>query len=242
MAVVAGRNRNNRPYFFTDVDGERVEFPSFGTGQGDLEGNQLREYTMYVRARQLDATEPEIAPENTAPPTITGTVQIGSVLTSTTGSWTGNPDPTYARQWKADGNDISGATAATYTIVADDVGAEITVEVTATNSAGSASVESEPVGPVPAIPPANTGLPVITGAAQVGETLTVSNGTWTGTPTPTFTYQWEADGDDISGATANTYVPVEDDVGAVITCTVTATNSGGSDSATSAGTDPVIEE
>lgn len=56
MAVVAGRNRVNRPYFFTDVDGERVEFPSFGEGIGDLEGNQLREFNMYVAARQIDAT------------------------------------------------------------------------------------------------------------------------------------------------------------------------------------------
>lgn len=56
MAVVAGRNRVNRPYFFTDVDGERVEFPAFGEGIGDLEGNQLREFNMYVAARQIDAT------------------------------------------------------------------------------------------------------------------------------------------------------------------------------------------
>lgn len=56
MAVVAGRNRTNRPYFFTGIDGDRVEFPSFGEGIGDLEGRELNLYNMYVRARQIDAT------------------------------------------------------------------------------------------------------------------------------------------------------------------------------------------
>lgn len=62
MAVVAGRNRVNRPYFFTDIDGDRVEFPSFGTGQGELEGNELRMFAMYVRAGQIEASSP-LAPD-----------------------------------------------------------------------------------------------------------------------------------------------------------------------------------
>lgn len=53
MAVVAGRNRVNRPYFFTDIDGERVEFPSFGAGSGELDGNDLRMFNMYVAAKQI---------------------------------------------------------------------------------------------------------------------------------------------------------------------------------------------
>lgn len=62
MAVVAGRNRVNRPYFFTDPDGERVEFPSFGFGQGELEGNELRTFNMLVSAKQIDVASAE-APE-----------------------------------------------------------------------------------------------------------------------------------------------------------------------------------
>lgn len=56
MTLVAGRNRVNRPYFFTDVDGDRVEFPAFGTGQGDLIGHDLRMFQMYVTAKQIEAT------------------------------------------------------------------------------------------------------------------------------------------------------------------------------------------
>jgi hypothetical protein len=54
-----------------------------------------------------------------------------------------------------------------------------------------------------------------------------------------YTYQWKDDGVAISGATASTYVLTASEVGATITCTVTATNEGGSASATSAGVGPV---
>lgn len=81
-------------------------------------------------------------PANTAVPTITGTAQEGQVLTSTNGTWTGTPAPTFTRQWKAGGVDIAGATAQTYTPVADDVGKTITVAVTGTNSAGNATATS----------------------------------------------------------------------------------------------------
>lgn len=67
----------------------------------------------------------------------------------------------------------------------------------------------------------NTVAPAITGTAQVGETLTVSNGTWTG-PSRTFSRQWKRDGVAIASATGTTYELVEDDEGAVITCEVTA--------------------
>lgn len=87
-------------------------------------------------------------------------------------------------------------------------------------------------------PPVNTALPTITGTAQVGVELTGSNGTWANDPT--FTYQWNADGAPISGATGSTYTPVEGDVGAVLSFTVTATNDDGSTSATSANTEAVI--
>ena len=83
--------------------------------------------------------------------------------------------------------------------------------------------------------PVNTVLPAITGTPQVGQTLTVSNGTWTNTPTG-YTRQWKANGTDISGATGTTYVPVAGDIGKTISATVTATNAGGSTAATSAAT------
>lgn len=74
------------------------------------------------------------SPANTVAPAITGTAQVGQTLTSTTGTWSGSP--TFARQWKAAGVAISGATAATYVPLIGDIGKVITVTVTATNDKG----------------------------------------------------------------------------------------------------------
>jgi lysophospholipase L1-like esterase len=71
----------------------------------------------------------------------------------------------------------------------------------------------------------NTVAPAITGTAQVGSTLTASNGTWSATPDG-YTYQWNRAGSPISGATASTYAPVSGDVGSTLTVTVTASKSG----------------
>ena len=83
-----------------------------------------------------------VAPSNTVLPAITGTAQVGQVLTSTTGAWTARPGATYTRQWKAAGVNIGGATGTTYTPLVGDVGKVITVTVTATNTQGAASATS----------------------------------------------------------------------------------------------------
>jgi len=74
--------------------------------------------------------------------------------------------------------------------------------------------------------PVNKGAPVITGTPTQGQTLTVSNGTWTNSPT-SYAYQWFK-AVEIPGATAATYLLVLGDVNAIVHCKVTATNAGGS--------------
>lgn len=91
--------------------------------------------------------------------------------------------------------------------------------------------------PSPAAP-SNLSAPVISGIQTQGQTLTVSNGSWSGFPPPSFTYQWKRAGSAIGGATSQTYVIQAADVGQAITCTVTATNASGSASATSASVTP----
>jgi hypothetical protein len=90
--------------------------------------------------------------------------------------------------------------------------------------------------------PINTGLPMISGTPQVGQTLTASTGTWTNSPT-SYAYQWYSNaGGAISGATAATYMPVAGDIGNMLSVAVTATNAGGSSApATSAPTAAVID-
>jgi hypothetical protein len=86
--------------------------------------------------------------------------------------------------------------------------------------------------------PVNTVAPAITGTPTEDETLTCSTGTWSGSP-DSYTYQWKDDGVAISAATGSTYVLTASEVGATITCTVTATNEVGSTSATATGVGPV---
>lgn len=110
-----------------------------------------------------------------------------------------------------------------------------------TSNTGNTSVTSKVATlTVPAVIPANTVLPAITGVAQVGETLSASTGTWTGNPAPTYTYQWNKDGVAIVGADANTYLVDAADEAGVITVTVTGTNVAGAVTATSIGTSAVI--
>ena len=82
--------------------------------------------------------------------------------------------------------------------------------------------------------PANIVLPQIAGAAQVGKTLSCSQGSWTG-DFLSFARQWLRGGTAIAGATAPDYAVQGTDVGALLACTVTATGAYGSASATSAG-------
>jgi lysophospholipase L1-like esterase len=90
--------------------------------------------------------------------------------------------------------------------------------------------------------PVNVTAPTITGSAQVGHTLTATTGAWTNSPT-TYTYQWQdcTNGTctNIASATANTYAPVVNDVGASIQVVVTATSSAGLSGEASSSATPV---
>lgn len=87
--------------------------------------------------------------------------------------------------------------------------------------------------------PVLTAAPVITGTAKVGETLSSSNGTFSGDATITYTYQWFADGVAVSGATNATYALTEADLGKKFMCRVFAQNSSGSAQGFSALTNAV---
>jgi subtilase family serine protease len=101
------------------------------------------------------APAPAVAtPANTSPPAISGTPTEGQTLTSNQGSWSGSPS-SYTYQWHScnPGCVNVGANSPNYGLAHSDVGATITVTVTAANSAGSADSTSGPVGPVAAVAP-----------------------------------------------------------------------------------------
>lgn len=87
-------------------------------------------------------------------------------------------------------------------------------------------------------PPNNIGLPSIAGFAVKGQTLTCSTGSWGGSPS-SYTYQWV---NSLTGnvGTGSTYVLQASDVGARMTCIVTAINTYGSATATSSSTGIVV--
>jgi hypothetical protein len=86
-------------------------------------------------------------------PAITGTPQVGQVLTATNGTWAGTA-VTITRQWlrcSATGDQcttIAGATGATYTAVAADRNLRLRVRITATRLGTSNAVLTFDVGPV----------------------------------------------------------------------------------------------
>jgi hypothetical protein len=85
--------------------------------------------------------------------------------------------------------------------------------------------------------PFNESIPVITGGKVVGGTLTCAPGTWTETPT-SYAYAWKSGGV-VVGTNANTYISVVGDIGNLITCDVTATNSHGSTTASAMSYGPI---
>jgi hypothetical protein len=110
-----------------------------------------------------------------------------------------------------------------------------------TASAGLAALVL--VSSASAAAPANTTAPSVSGTAKVGQTLTVSNGTWTGSPT-SYSYQWQRCSSTsscaaISGATQKTYAVVSADSGRTLRAVVTAINEDGLSTANSNMTDTV---
>src|SRR5437868_2813800 len=183
-------------------------------------------------------------PYNTSPPTIRGTVEAGHSLRADPGKWTGVNPITYAYQWRRcdkNGNNcsnIAGATRRNYTARSADIGSTLRVLVTATNKFGSGKATSEATAVVAApTAPANTSPPTISGTPQIGQTLTVSNGSWSGPGTITFSYQWlRCDNTGggctfIAGAVSKTYSLTPADVGHSLRARVTARNDNGSTAA-----------
>ena len=186
----------------------------------------------------------------TGEPTISGTAQVGEVLTAgTTGiaDADGLSGATFAYQWLADDVDISGATDATYTLVAGDEGQTIKVRVTVTDDAEnettltSAATDAVAAAPQPDSPA--TGLPTISGTAQVGETLTADTDGIAdddGLVNATYSYQWLSDDAEIGGATDSTYTLVAADEGQTIKVRVIVTDDAENETTlTSAATDAV---
>jgi sugar lactone lactonase YvrE len=186
-----------------------------------------------------------LAPSNTGLPVISGSAEQGQLLSVSNGTWAGTPPFVYTYKWDACNGAgekckaITGATASSYRVLGSQIGGTLNAVVTAENEVGGKGAASEPTAVVTTGPPANTGLPAISGKAEDGHALSASTGEWAGTEPITYTYQWKLCNNtgegcsSISGATSLTYGLGPSDVGDTLRVLVTAKNSVGSTGATS---------
>ena len=196
------------------------------------------------------ATEAVIAAEpNSDPtglPTISGTPQVDETLTADTSGISdedGLTNVTYRYQWVGSKSvidadtgaayilafEIPGQAGSTYTLAPADEGWTFEIKVSFTDDAGNAesltSAATDPVAPRPNTEA--TGLPSISGAPQVGETLTADTSAISdedGLSNVSYQYQWTAGGSDIDGATGSSHLLTASEQGQTIQVKVTFTD------------------
>ena len=144
-------------------------------------------------------------------------------------------------EWRRDGGAWVGAGLATSVTVGGLAnGTEYEFEVRAVNAAGAGEV-SDPVYVAPVMPPPVLGAAFVRGAMVQGRTVSCDTATGaTIDATWTMTWSWSRNGVSVAGSTRRTYVLGKSDVGRRISCVMTATNEGGSTSATSAASATVM--
>jgi hypothetical protein len=187
-------------------------------------------------------------PQNTSSPTISGTPRQGEKLTGDRGNWSGavsDYDDSWLRCNKKGNNcsTIKNASGSTYLLTNNDVGHTIRFRVKAKNTVGNTTATSAPTAIIAAAAkaPVNTSPPTISGAAAVGQVLTMTSGKWNNSPT-SYQYQWlrcDQNGNGcaaIPGAVGTTWRVQAASVGHTLRGRVTATNTGGSAQATSVPT------
>ena len=177
---------------------------------------------------------------------------MGETLTANTSGIAdadGLDNVAFTYQWLADDREIAGATASAYTLTSDEEGKAVKVRVSFTDEAGNeeslTSAATAAVAVAARPNSAATGIPTITGTAQVGETLTASASVIAdedGLDNAAFTYQWLAGESDISGADGSSYTLTASEKGKTIQVRVTfSDDAGNEESLTSAATAAVTQ-
>ena len=178
-------------------------------------------------------TTSAVTQENTDPTgevTISGTASQGNDLTAVTTALADEDGlGTLSYQWTADGIVIPNATASTLTLGQTEVGKEITVSVSYTDDGGTAqSITSVATSAVMNVNDDPTGEITISGTASQGNDLTaVTTALADEDGLGTLSYQWLRDGEEISGATSESYELGENDGGEIINVKVTYTDKYG---------------
>ena len=217
-----------------------VHMPRYALSGAVVVGAAIALVVVSAATGRSQATAPK-KPQNTTEPSISYVypIKIGTVLNGNKGSWSGTAPITFKAQWlRCNDNGeacskIANATGSKYTVVSADATHTIRLDVTASNSAGSATARANATAEVPANPsaPAETAPPQIKGEAVVGKTLTATTGTWKGTQPISYSFKWQSCTSSTScannGASGNTYTVASADVGKRIRVKVLAKNADG---------------
>ena len=188
----------------------------------------LSRWSNFVNVTPVQPAEPAQNSPATGRPTISGTAQVGETLTAETSGIAdadGLTNVSYSHQWiRNDGTsdtDIMDATRSSYTLVDADEGQTLKVRVSFTDDVGNdetlTSAATDEVAAKPNSPA--TGQPIISGTAQVGETLTADTSGIAdadGLTNVSYSYQWVAGGTDLGGATGSTYTLTASEQGQTI--------------------------
>ncbi|WP_269142619.1 Ig-like domain-containing protein [Sulfitobacter mediterraneus] len=165
------------------------------------------------------------APGNIAPTgalLVTGNALLGQTLTadaSGIADLEGIVEGSQTFQWLRDGSPISGAQQATYELLEQDVGTDISVRFSFEDQFGTAESVTSGEASVSVFNDPPTGEIVITGTARPGQTLSADLSGVTdaqGIDSNSVSLQWQREGADIAGATQATYVVTAEDNGAVL--------------------------
>ena len=190
--------------------------------------------TGYASDVEYSDTEPiqigDIVQDFTAP-ALSGDATVGGTVTLDPGVW--SSDSQLAIQWYLSGIAIPGATGKSYQPLSNNVGGDLSVQITG-SIPGQTSVTAKSnvliIGQAAA--PTQLSLSRITGKGTVASPLSVSTGAWS-VGGLEYSYQWSDASGPIDGATTNTLVLPAGDTVASVSVTITATRVGYADATVS---------
>lgn len=155
--------------------------------------------------------------EITSPGSVSGVPAVGQILTYTAGTYVGGLAPVLATwQWKDSAGNVLASNTPTYTVTAAEANRSIFVEYTVSDASTPTQTLSDvtpSTSPVLAI----TSPGSIAGVANVGQTLTYTQGTYSGGLAPVVeTWDWKDSSGTILASNTPTYVITASEAGKTI--------------------------
>jgi len=217
------------------VDGQVIDEANASTLvlTPDLIGHNVAVQLSYLDGGDTEemvesAPTDEIAPKDTGftgDVKVTGTLAQYQVLHAQANLQDDDGLGMLSYQWKANGVNITGATAETLTLSQAQVDKKISVSTSYTDGHGNlTSVDSALSATVANVNDAPTGLVSIAGTAKQGMTLTAKDTLTDQDGLGPISYQWKSNGVNIAGATNATFVLTQALVGTKITVTASYTD------------------